>query len=159
MKERTFEERWEQNILTGSAFWRVQTAPDWRVSVSGAWQAVIDGDPLSSSQYFYLGHTSGVRGYDNDVLSAEAGAYVNFEASWAPAGPRTALFAFLDAGRLTGTSSYSRRELASTGLGATWPLWKGASVTATAGFPLIRNLGAGERAGTARFDLAVTASW
>ena len=99
MKERTFEERWEQNILTGSAFWRVQTAPDWRVSVSGAWQAVIDGDPLSSSQYFYLGHTSGVRGYDNDVLSAEAGAYVNFEASWAPAGPRTALFAFLDAGR------------------------------------------------------------
>lgn len=54
MKERTFEERWEQNILTGSAFWRVQTAPDWRVSVSGAWQAVIDGDPLSSSQYFYL---------------------------------------------------------------------------------------------------------
>lgn len=159
VKERTFEERWEQNILTGSAFWRVQTAPDWRVSVSGAWQAVIDGDPLSSSQYFYLGHTSGVRGYDNDVLSAEAGAYVNFEASWAPAGPRTALFAFLDAGRLTGTSSYSRRELASTGLGATWPLWKGASVTATAGFPLIRNLGAGERAGTARFDLAVTASW
>lgn len=128
-------------------------------TVSGAWQAVIDGDPLSSSQYFYLGHTSGVRGYDNDVLSAEAGAYVNFEASWAPAGPRTALFAFLDAGRLTGTSSYSRRELASTGLGATWPLWKGASVTATAGFPLIRNLGAGERAGKARFDLAVTASW
>ena len=83
------------------------------------------------------------------MLSAEAGAYVNFEASWAPAGPRTALFAFLDAGRLTGTSSYSRRELASTGLGATWPLWKGASVTATAGFPLIRNLGAGERAGKA----------
>lgn len=159
VKERTFDERWEQNILTGSAFWRLQTAPDWRVSVSGAWQAVIDGDPLSTSQYFYLGHTSGVRGYENDALSAEAGAYVNFEAAWSPAGPRTALFAFLDAGRLTGKSSYSRRELASTGLGLTWPLWEGASLTATAGFPLIRDLGAGERADKARFDLAVTASW
>lgn len=158
-KEKTFDERWVSNLAAGNAFWRWQATPGAMLSVSGAWQAVIGGDPLTTTQYFYLGHTNGVRGYDNDVLSAEQGAYINLEASYAPAGPQTAIFAFLDAGRLGRTSSYEKRELASVGAGVTWPLWSGASITGTAGFPLIRNIGGGEHVSKARFDLAVSAVW
>lgn len=159
VKEYTFGERWTQNIFKGNAFWRLQMRSDLRLSLSGAWQSVLGGDPLSTSQYFYLGHTSGVRGYENDVLSAEQGAYANAQIDWAVAGPQTSLFAFFDAGKLGGTSSYKQRELASVGLGVTWPLWSGASVSATAAAPLIRDLDDDMHVNKARFDLSVTAYW
>lgn len=159
VKEYTFGEEWTQNICSGNAFWRLQLAEDWRLSLSGAWQAVLGGDPLSTSQYFYLGHTSGVRGYENDVISAEQGAYVNAQIDWSVAGPGTSLFAFFDAGKLGGTSSYEQRELASVGAGLTWPLWRDASLTGTVGIPLIRDLDEGMHVNKARFDLAVVATW
>ena len=159
VKEYTFDERWTQNIASGNAFWRYGWTGSVSTTLSGAWQAVLGGDPLSTTQYFYLGHTSGVRGYENDVLSAEQGAWVNAQIDWAFAGPSTSLFAFFDAGTLGGTSSYETRSLASAGAGVTWPLWSGASVTGTVGFPLRRHLNDDIHVNRARFDISVTAVW
>ena len=159
VKEETFGEEWRQNLFTGNAFWRWRALETVSFSLSGAWQTVVSGDALSTSQYFYLGHTSGVRGYDNDVLSAEEGAYLNAQIDWAFMGPRTSLFVFADAGRLAGTSSYEKRTLASVGAGVVWPLWSGASVTGSFGVPLIRDIGADLHVNKARFDLAVIAAW
>ena len=159
VKEYTFDERWTQNIASGNAFWRYAWTDAVSTTLSGAWQAVLGGDPLSTTQYFYLGHTSGVRGYENDVLSAEQGAWVNAQIDWAFAGPSTSLFTFFDAGTLGGTSSYETRSIASVGAGVTWPLWSGASVTGTVGFPLRRHLDDDMHVNRARFDLSVTAVW
>ncbi len=158
-EEKTFDQSYSQTLFKGNAFWRYRLLDELTVSLSGAWQFVAGGDELTSTQYFYLGHTSGVRGYDNDVLSAEEGAYINAQADWAFAGEKTSLFVFADAGRLTGTSSYTRRTLASVGAGVTLPLWKDASITASAGVPLVRDIGEGQHVNKARFDLAVVATW
>ena len=157
--EYTFGERWEQNILTGNAYWRFQATEKTLLSATAAWQSLIGGDDLHTSQYFYLGHTSGVRGYENDVISAESGAWVNFEASYAIAGPLTSLFAFADAGKLGGETAYSKTGLASVGAGVRWPLWPGASITGTMSVPLVRHLGDDIHVNKARFDLAVVAVW
>ena len=159
VNEYTFDERWTQNYASGNVFWRYRFRPSWTLTTSGAWQAVLGGDPLSSSQYFYLGNSSGVRGYDNDVLSAEEGAYLNVQLDWAFLGPQTSLFTFLDAGKLAGTSSYSKKEIASIGAGITWPLFEGASITGTGSVPLKRHLGEDIHVNKARFDLSVTAVW
>lgn len=158
-EEYTFSERWSQNIMTGNVFWRYQWLQGLTSTVSGTWQTVLGGDPLVSAQYFYLGHTSGVRGYDNDVLSAEQGAWVNLQLDWAVAGPGTSLFTFFDAGTLSGTTSYETKTLSSVGAGVTWPLWNNASVTATAAVPLVRDLNEDMHVNKARFDLAFTAVW
>ena len=128
-------------------------------TLSGAWQSVVSGDDLTTSQYFYLGHTSGVRGYENDVLSAEQGAYVNAQLDWAFLGPKTSLFAFVDAGRISGTSAYEQQTLASIGAGLTWPLWNGAGLTATVGVPLEKDIGDDTHVNTARFDISLVATW
>lgn len=159
VKERTFGERWTQNLLTGNAFWRLQLSNELNFSLSGAWQALMGGDPLSSTQYFYLGHTSGVRGYENNVISAEEGAYLNAQLNWAFSGPETSLFGFFDAGKLGGESSYSKMELASVGAGVTWPLFPGANITGTVAVPLERHLGEELHVNKARFDLSITATW
>ena len=157
--EHVFGEKWSQTILTGNAFWKVQATPSIALSLTGAWQSLLGGDPLHTSQYFYLGHTSGVRGYENDVISAESGAYVNAQIDWALAGPGTSLFGFFDAGKLGGETAYAKTGLASVGAGVTWPLWQGASVTGTVGVPLVRRLGEEMHVNKARFDLALVATW
>ena len=100
-----------------------------------------------------------MRGYENDVISAESGAYVNAQIDWALAGPGTALFGFFDAGKLGGETAYAKTGLASVGAGVTWPLWQGASVTGTVGVPLVRHLGEEMHVNKARFDLALVATW
>lgn len=157
--EHVFGEKWSQTILTGNAFWKVQATPSIALSLTGAWQSLLGGDALHTSQYFYLGHTSGVRGYENDVISAESGAYVNAQIDWAFAGPGTSLFGFLDAGKLGGETAYAKTGLASVGAGVTWPLWQGASLTGSVGVPLVRHLGEEMHVNKARFDLAVVATW
>lgn len=157
--EETFGQEWKQNIFTGNAFWRYRLTHSVTFTLSGAWQSVVSGDDLTTSQYFYLGHTSGVRGYENDVLSAEQGAYVNAQLDWAFLGPKTSLFAFVDAGRISGTSAYEQQTLASIGAGLTWPLWNGAGLTATVGVPLEKDIGDDTHVNTARFDISLVATW
>lgn len=158
-EERTFDELWHTTYWTGNAFWRWRFLPTTTLSISSAWQAKLSGDDLVSSQQMYLGQGSGVRGYPNDVVAAQQGAYVNVEVSREILGPLTAIYGFVDAGKLGGKTAYSKLTLASAGLGVKWPLWKDASINVVSAFPLIRDLEAGVPINKVRFDVAVTAVW
>lgn len=146
--------------LFGSATWRWQPVQTWTFSAAGAFQAALGGDDFFSTDYFYLGHTSGVRGYDNDVASAEDGIWVNLQASRSILNQYGQAFAFIDAGRISSSGAYESKTLWSAGFGATVPLFSGASLTASAAFPLEKDLGdSAEEVSKARFDISVSASW
>lgn len=146
--------------LFGTATWRWQPVQRWTFSAAGAFQAALGGDDFFSTDYFYLGHTSGVRGYDNDVASAEDGFWVNLQASRSILNQYGQAFAFIDAGRISSSGAYESKTLWSAGFGATVPLFSGASLTASAAFPLEKDLGdSAEEVSKARFDISVSASW
>lgn len=145
--------------LTGNFLWRFTPIEKWTIATSGAFQAVLGGDELLTTDYFYLGHTSGIRGYDNDLLSAEEGYWVNFQVSREILNPQTALFAFVDAGRIEGYSPYRLNTLASTGLGVTCSLFDLGSMTATASFPLKRHFDDLPEIDSVRYDLTISLSW
>lgn len=158
-QEKTFNESWQQQILKANLMWRASLNPDWRVTLSGAMQTVLGGDPLMSAQYFYLGHTSGVRGYENDFISAEDGAYANAELTWSPQGAWYGFFGFVDAGRLGSNTPYSDKMLLSAGLGTTITLGNNLQLTGTAAFPIKRNFAHVEEIDKARFDFSLVATW
>lgn len=158
-KEKTFNESWGQQILKANLMWRLVLSPSWRASLTGSMQAVLGGDPLMSAQYFYLGNASGVRGYENDFISAEDGAYANVEVSWAPPGSWFGAFAFLDAGRLGSRTPYSDRTLVSAGGGTTIALGDNIQLTGTAAFPLKRHFAHAERIDGVRLDFSIIATW
>lgn len=122
-------------------------------------QIKLSGDELVTADHFYLGHVNGVRGYDNDLISAEEGAYLNLEATFPVFGPRASLFVFADVGQLWGESAYSDETLASAGIGVNWPLFENAALRGTVAFPLIRDLDDGQDVNRARFDLSVNVAW
>ena len=131
-------------------------------SVAGSWQAKLSGDTPVSSDYLGLGTSGGVRGYDNDSISAENGFWLNWETTWwhdVGAPQRAGLFGFVDAGRLSGYNPYAASSIASVGGGVIWPLFKGANLRATASFPLRRGLGDDVHVNRARADLSVAWSW
>lgn len=158
VREDVFGTNWQNNLLVGSAFWRVQAAPAVSLVLAGAWQLKLGGDPLSTSQYFYLGGTSGVRGYDNDVLSAQAGGRLSAEVR-VKLPYDTETYAFVDAGRLTGESAYERRSIASSGLGFQWKWSDRLTLGATAAWPLMRELDAGTDVDRVRFDFSAVMFW
>lgn len=158
-EEKTFDRELRNTYWTGNAFYRWNFYPKYTLTVSGAWQALLNGKELSSSQQMYLGHNGGVRGYPNDVISGQQGAYLNTEVSREIFGPKTAIFGFVDAGRVGRSAVYDKTTLASAGLGFKWPLWNDASLTTTAAFPFVRDIDAGMTIPRARFDVSVTAVW
>lgn len=146
--------------MTGQLSWRYQWQPSWTFSASSAFQVALGGDDYFSSDYFFLGHTSGVRGYDNDIVSAEAGYWLNLQCSKSFLDQKASVYVFFDIGRLEGRSAYAQRTLSATGLGLTWPLFEGGQISSTVAFPLKKHLGEGlEDASRARWDLSVSMVW
>ena len=117
---------------------------------------VVDGP---STDYFYLGHASGVRGYDNDLIAAEEGLTVSLEAGYPILGEGTWLFGFVDYGRLWGSRTSLEKSLASAGCGLQWPLFDGARLAFTASFPLKRSLADDVHVNSARADLQLVVTW
>lgn len=144
----------------GNLLMQHNLAEDVKVSFSAAWQAKLAGDEMMTADYFYLGHVSGVRGYDNDLISAENGFYLNAQAGWNFLGPaETELYGFFDYGRLSGLNSYSAKRLSSAGLGVRWPLFKGASLELVGSVPLYKDVGEAGHVSSARADLTATIVW
>ena len=114
---------------------------------------------MMTADYFYLGHVSGVRGYENDILSAENGFYVNAQAGWNFLGPETELYGFLDYGRLSGLNPYTAKKLSSVGLGVRWPLFKGASIEVVGSVPLYKDIDEAGHVSSARADISATILW
>lgn len=149
----------DYRFFKGNLLARVNVTDSVRLSLTGAWQAKLAGDDMMTADYFYLGHVSGVRGYDNDIVSAENGFYVNAQAGWNFLGPETELYGFWDYGRLSGLNPYSANRLSSVGVGLHWPLFKGASVEVVGSVPLYKDIGEAGHVNSARADISATVLW
>lgn len=153
--EKLFGNRYEYWIYSGDGFAQLLLTQHLSMNVTAGWQAKFSGDPMVSSDQFYLGHTSGVRGYPNDVLSADNGIWLNWEGHyrWHP---RFDTFVFADLGRLSGVSAYEKDELYSAGLGLDWRPWDWAQLKATMAMPLTKQITETEKVDKVRFDASLT---
>lgn len=158
-EEKNFDLESAYTLLTGNLSARQGFPNGFALSLNARWQSVLGGDELNSVDYFYLGHATGVRGYDNDLLSAEEGFTASLEAGYPILGEGTWLYGFLDYGRLFGKRASLDRNLASAGCGLQWPLFEGARLDVTASFPLKRNLDDDVHVNSARADLLVVITW
>ena len=86
------------------------------------------------------------------------GAWINLEAKYHLDGKGSNVFAFLDAGRLSGDSPYKDKSLGSVGIGASWRPVDWLMSSATISFPFKRNVGS-EHVSKARFDFVINAVW
>ena len=115
-------------------------------------------DKLVSSEKFYLGGNSTVRGYEESLMGAESGVSAGAE-FMAPLWTDSVKgYVFADAGALWGDSSLSDRRLASLGAGLRlrWGNWLYADLAA--GFPLKRTVN-GDRQDSVRAHLLLTATY
>lgn len=159
-KDNVFEDNdRDYKFFKGNLLARVNATDTVKLTLTGAWQAKLSGDDMMTADYFYLGHVSGVRGYENDILSAENGFYVNAQAGWNFLGPETELYGFWDYGRLSGLNPYTAKKLSSVGLGVRWPLFKGASIEVVGSVPLYRDIGEAGHVSSARADISATILW
>ena len=108
--------------------------------VKGSIQSVLGGGDTLSSDYFYLGQTSGVRGYPIDIIGAENGWTINSEMYYRFQPWNLNAKAFFDFGRLSGYSINKQRWLAGTGIGLDWYWRNNLSSSLTLSFPLKRHL-------------------
>ena len=159
VEENVFDLSGSYSLLTGSLSARQAFSGGAAVSFNARWQATLGGDALNSTDYFYLGHASGVRGYDNDLIAAEEGLTVSLEAGYPILGEGTWLFGFVDYGRLWGSRTSLEKSLASAGCGLQWPLFDGARLAFTASFPLKRSLADDVHVNSARADLQLVVTW
>ena len=159
-KDNVFEDNdRDYKFFKGNLLARVNATDTAKLTLTGAWQAKLSGDDMMTADYFYLGHVSGVRGYENDILSAENGFYVNAQAGWNFLGPDTELYGFWDYGRLSGLNPYTAKKLSSVGLGLRWPLFKGASIEVVGSVPLYKDIDEAGHVSSARADISATILW
>lgn len=159
-KDNVFEDNdRDYKFFKGNLMARVSATDTVKFTLTGAWQAKLSGDDMMTADYFYLGHVSGVRGYENDILSAENGFYVNAQAGWNFLGPETELYVFWDYGRLSGLNPYTAKKLSSVGLGVRWPLFKGASIEVVGSVPLYKDIDEAGHVSSARADITATILW
>ena len=138
--------------------WDHRLWKNWGYTVNAGAQRYLGGGEMASGDSFYLGTSSGVRGYENDTISAYNGAWINLEAKYHLDGKGSNVFAFLDAGRLSGDSPYKDKSLGSVGIGASWRPVDWLMSSATISFPFKRNVGS-EHVSKARFDFVIKAVW
>lgn len=157
-KNYTFDSASRYRRLIGNINWEQRIGSRYGYSVNIEGQKYLGGGDMVSGSYFYLGSSSGVRGYENDALSAYSGGWVNFEQKLYFDDQESNVFVFFDVGKLGGKSSYAQKTLASVGPGVTWRPWNWLSSSATIAFPLRRKV-AEERADKARLDFVINAVW
>lgn len=161
-KHRSTNEVYQQTtdpvLFKGSGYGRWDAGKRVFGIVKGSVQSVVGGGDLLSSDYFYLGQSSGVRGYPIDVIGAENGWTVNTELYYRFQPWSLSAKAFFDFGRLSGDSVNLQRWLAGTGVGLDWYWKNNLSTSLTLSFPLKRQLRdkEAEHISRARFDFTLT---
>lgn len=158
LKDYTFDNASRYRRLTGYLTWDHRLWKNWGYTVNAGAQRYLGGGEMASGDSFYLGTSSGVRGYENDTISAYNGAWINLEVKYHLDGKGSNVFAFLDAGRLGGDSPYKDKSLSSAGIGASWRPVDWLIGSATVSFPFKRNVGS-EHVSKARFDFVINAVW
>lgn len=158
LKDYTFDNASRYRRLTGYLTWDHRLWKNWGYSVNAGAQRYLGGGEMASGDCFYLGTSSGVRGYENDTISAYNGAWINLEAKYHLDGKGSNVFAFLDAGRLGGDSPYKEKTLSSAGIGVSWRPVDWLMTSAAVSFPFKRNVGS-EHVSKARIDFVINAVW
>ena len=136
-EEKNFERKRTAALWSGFLDSRYYVETGATLALGARWQTRVDGETISSD-YFYLGNSSGVRGYDNDLLWAPSGFTVSAEAT-VPLMEKRSIFFFADAGRLAGRPSTQTRSLYSVGTGVNWNFFEGADMRLTVAVPLNRD--------------------
>ena len=157
-REKLFGNQYNYWIYSGDWFGQALLNQQFSLNASASWQAKFTGDEVVSDDQFYLGNSAGVRGYPNDVLSADNGFWINIEAQYRWIDSFNT-FVFFDAGHLSGVSSYDKRGLYSTGIGLNWNPCEWAQVKATMGVPLTRQVTVFEKVDSVRFDATLTITY
>ena len=157
-KEYAFDIASSYRRLTGTLNWDHKLDANWGYSAAMSFQKKLAGGELSSTDYFYLGTNGGVRGYEVDVISAYNGLWINLEGRRSFFNNSANVFAFFDYGRISGPSSYTTKEIYSTGFGARWQVFNWLSAQATLAFPLKKSVTDFSVTST-RFDFTINMLW
>ena len=146
----------DYELWTGEAQGRFYFDTGISLLLSGRWQYLMGGDSISAD-YFYLGTSTGVRGYENDLLTAASGLILSAEAT-IPFRDRQSFFVFMDAGQLgnDGDSVSSDRSIWSAGAGLNWNIKERADVRLTLAIPLEKGLDTQEDVDDVRLDAMAT---
>lgn len=157
-KDRTFDTTSSYGRLTGTLNWDHRLNTDWGYSAAMGFQSKLSGGELSSTDYFYLGTNGGVRGYEVDAISAYGGFWINLEGKRSFFDNKANVFAFIDYGRISGPSSYTTKEIYSTGFGARLQPFKWLNAQATLSFPLKKSV-TEFQVTSCRFDFTINLLW
>lgn len=136
----------------------------WKFSDGQMFQARITGqeaftDYLPSSDKFYLGGVSSVRGYEESLISGDSGVSGSLEYSHSLSSLLTGLnvYGFLDAGTVWGDSAYGDKTLVGAGFGFRYALKDWANLDIGLGVPLKRTINDDEQdRGRLHFMLSAT---
>ncbi len=119
----------------------------WKFGEGQMIQARVTGQQsfsnyLSSSEKFYLGGVSSVRGYEESLISGDSGVSGSIEYSHPLSSILSGLsaYAFLDAGSVWGDSAYGDKQLAGAGFGFRYNLNNWANLDIGMGVPLKRTI-------------------
>ncbi len=110
------------------------------VRASGQWGGC---NYLPSSEQFYLGGVYSVRGYEENLVSADHGFAIGAEYS-IPIDKRSDVFVFLDGGAVYGDNAFDEHVLIGIGIGFKTIIEDKVHASITWGFPLRRDVNASE---------------
>ena len=113
---------------------------------------------LPSAQRFYLGGASSVRGYEEGLINGEHGVNGSIELSTALWLSGLSAYAFVDAGKVSGKSSFGDKELAGAGIGLKYAYKNRVSLDVGLGVPLKRTINE-QKQDSVRIHAAFTASY
>ena len=136
-------EKKEIDRLRTDFIWQKQDSRENIYSVTVAAQKALNHH-LPSSDQFYIGGMYSVRGYRENVLSADSGFSANFEARFPVKRLNSSLLLFYDAGKLSGKNTLATRTLSAAGFGISSTFFKDAELAVSVGFPFQKRI-VGER--------------
>jgi hemolysin activation/secretion protein len=133
--DRIWQESRKARKFTLDFFWQRQTRRNvlYSASLSGQWAFT---DFLPASDQFYLGGLYSVRGYEENVISADSGLSLNLEVRLPLKSPKLRVILFSDFGLISGPNALSTKTLFSLGGGLQYEFARNGSATLTAGVPL-----------------------
>ncbi len=99
-------------------------------------------DYLPSSDQYYLGGLTSVRGYNESVIGGDSGMNVKLDYQFLVHGAKkTHLFTFYDWGRIYGKSLLSTRMIHASGVGCKHTFTNDSQIVLTLGFPFVKKIG------------------
>jgi hemolysin activation/secretion protein len=132
---RVWQENRKVKKFALDVFWQRQTRSNviYSARLNGQWSF---DKFLPAADQFYLGGLYSVRGYEENVLSADSGLSLNIEARVPLKTPKLSALFFSDFGMVSGPNALSSKNLFSIGGGLQYEFARNGSLALTVGIPL-----------------------